>query len=270
MQSTNKNINKANAIAVKTNNLVVIDIDNIDDWHYLLSSQNIHDIDAPFEKTPNGYHLFFKKPDIIKNMKSIIKLKYNDQKLNIDILTGDSMVITSPSQYFDENNNFYQYSWIKSIHEYELFDLPLWLIKICCDSISKNKTEKSKEFLKSIKCEDTNRDTNRDTNTNTNNFCTNIITTEQNNSHIQKMIEELKSIIENIKKCKLTKEETSNIGKFLKNISTQTFFLYEKIDANAKENWVSFHQNRKGSIYNYYRFLGYIKNSNFREIENLR
>ena len=126
-------------------------------------------------------------------MNSIIKLKFNNQNLN--------MVITSPSQYFDEDKNIY---------------------------IRKN---------------------------------TNIITTEPNNSHIQKMIEELKSIFANIKKCKITKEEIDIIGKYLKNISTQTYFLYENIDENSRNNRISFQQNKKGSIYNYYKFLGYIKNS---------
>jgi hypothetical protein len=65
-------------------------------------------------------------------------------------------------------------------------------MNICCDSISKNKTEKSKEFLKD-KCVNANANAN---------ITTNIITTEPNNLHIQKMIEELKSIIANIKNAK--------------------------------------------------------------------
>ena len=40
------------------------------------------------------------------------------------------------------------------------------------------------------------------------------------------------------------------------NISTNTFFLYEKIDNFAQTNWHLYKQNKKGSIYNYYSFLG--------------
>jgi hypothetical protein len=76
--TTNKKISNNdynyNGIAIRLENLLVIDIDNIDEWEMLLHNEQQKDFDSICEITPNGKHYYFLKPKILENMKSIIKL----------------------------------------------------------------------------------------------------------------------------------------------------------------------------------------------------
>ena len=198
-----------------------------------MNNENLNDIDAPTEKTPNGYHLYFKKPKSIDHLKSIIKLKYNDRKLNIDILTGGNMVITSPSSYKNNNNEILSYTWIKSIHNHEIKEMPEWLCQICLKNTLNKKAKHNIQITVQPK---------------SNNIPL-IIRPKSNNIHIQEMIENIKEIIK-----RKTNVDIKNFGYYLRNISNQTFFIYQKVCVDTKNQhllseWEKYKLNKKGSSY---------------------
>ena len=152
------------------------------------------------------------------------------------------MVITAPSSYSDGQNNTFTYRWINSIHEYDPPDCPNWLINIFYKSISKNKTTNSKKVLFENKFS----------------FDKKVISMKADYSHIQDIIEELKIIIKTLEYTNLSDEIKNKIGLYFRNISTKTYFLYEKLDNKAKEKWILFTKNKQNSIQNYYQFINWL------------
>ena len=128
-----KNNNGLAMLTGKTNNIFVIDIDNIDDWKYLLTELN--------EEEPNtvkaisgsgGIHLYFKYDEKLTNIKSTSKsVTHNGRKLAIDVRTDGGMIIVDPTTYYDNNTKKeLRYIWTKSIIDNELMKLPDWLLNL--------------------------------------------------------------------------------------------------------------------------------------------
>ncbi len=122
----------ATILVIRADNLVIVDIDNIGDWTYILKKEGQSEPpNCVKERTPNGLHLYFRKPVVLKDMKTIVKLKYGGTKRGIDIITGPCTCNMAPSYYCDYKGAYKEYQWINSIHEYDITDMPLWLTNIC-------------------------------------------------------------------------------------------------------------------------------------------
>lgn len=119
-------------MVIRVDNLIVVDIDNANDWAYILKKEGrIEPINCVKERTPNGYHLYFKKPAALKDMKTIVKLKYGGTKRGIDIITGPCTCNMAPSYYYDYKGAYKEYCWINSIHDYAISEMPDWLVELC-------------------------------------------------------------------------------------------------------------------------------------------
>jgi P4 family phage/plasmid primase-like protien len=121
-----------NGIALLTgfkSNLFVVDIDNIDDWEYLLKETNNIEPQTVKVKTAKGFHLYFKYTDIVSDSPK--QIKFNGKTLSIDLKSNGGCIIAPPSKYFNENTKDYtEYTWERSLFKNELLDIPGWLINI--------------------------------------------------------------------------------------------------------------------------------------------
>jgi P4 family phage/plasmid primase-like protien len=152
----NKNNNSIGMLTGKINEIFVIDIDDIDDWNYLLKQTgNKEPKTVKAISGRGGIHLFFKYSEILKDISSkSCAITYDNKPLKIDVRTNGGFIIVAPSRYYDKNiNKETCYKWKKSIIDNELLDVPEWLInllikkndKIHCVKIQDDKEQDDKE-----------------------------------------------------------------------------------------------------------------------------
>ncbi len=127
-----------NCIAMRTgkiNNIIVLDIDNMDQWQELLEGENQIHPHTVSTKTPNGgIHLFFKYSDSVHHLKTTSHvIKYNDKIMDIDIRTNGGN-ITLPSSYYynHKQKKIVKYEWINSIFDCgdKMMEMPTWIINL--------------------------------------------------------------------------------------------------------------------------------------------
>lgn len=123
--------NFSSAIAIRAEQLIIIDIDDLHAWKYMLKNENQPDPDCVRERTPKGLHLYFRKPKSLDGFKTVVNIKYSGKKIPIDVITGACMCTMAPSSYVDCNGQVKAYEWIKSIHAHPVDVLPGWLTAIC-------------------------------------------------------------------------------------------------------------------------------------------
>lgn len=121
-----KELKKDNNIGIltgKINNIIVIDIDKKNNglkiWNQWI--KKFGDINTPIVKTggpDGGYHYYFKYD---KDIKSSLKIKFNNKRIGIDIKSDGGQVVAPPSIVTKK------YKWIKSLNNYSIINIPLWL-----------------------------------------------------------------------------------------------------------------------------------------------
>lgn len=139
-ESLTENNNGLGMLTGEKNNIFVIDIDNVDDWIYLLESLGESEPDTVKAISGNGgIHLFFKYDERLKNIKSKDRaICYNGKKLQIDVKTNGGFIIVYPSSYYNKNvDKVVTYKWKKSILKYKPLDLPEWLEILLLDKQTK-------------------------------------------------------------------------------------------------------------------------------------
>jgi P4 family phage/plasmid primase-like protien len=167
-KSFNKNNDGLGMITGKVNGIFVIDIDDIEDWKYLLKETgNKEPITVKAISGQGGIHLFFKYDETLENISSkSCAITYNSKQLKIDIRSNGGFIIVAPSCYDDKNTGKKAvYKWKKSILKHELSNVPKWLIDLIIednkiikiekkiknnDEINFNNIEIEKNFLKEI------------------------------------------------------------------------------------------------------------------------
>lgn len=156
-RSSYKHINKENclseikdthntiAIIPKNNNLVVLDIDNLDDWEHFKNKYNIKEPNTVKEKTNKGTHYYFKISEEQKGRitKNITKVKES----NIDIIFN-TLIFMTPSSYMKGGKKI-MYSWYP---EYELGKkefqtVPEWILELYKPEVKENMVKVENNFI---------------------------------------------------------------------------------------------------------------------------
>jgi P4 family phage/plasmid primase-like protien len=115
------------------NNIFVVDIDDVDDWNYLLKETNNKEpCTVKAISGSGGIHLYFKYDNKLKDITSKDKaICYNGKKLKIDVKNNGGFIIVAPSTYYNENiKKNVEYKWCMSIIGNEPLALPKWLEKL--------------------------------------------------------------------------------------------------------------------------------------------
>ncbi len=122
--------NKDNCISIipKHNNLVVLDIDNLQEFENFKKEFNINEPDTVKEKTKKGVHYYFKITDDQKKIitKNITKVK----NFNIDIIYN-TLIFMTPSKY-KQDNQIYKYTWVSDFElgNKEFQQVPEWILNL--------------------------------------------------------------------------------------------------------------------------------------------
>lgn len=124
---------KKNGLAMGTgekNGLIVIDIDDINDWKSFLKDNKQKDIkNIPIAKTTKGLHYYFKYTEDLENVKS--NTNCFGKKYSIDIRSNGGCIILPPSSYYNGNTcGTSEYTWINSIFDTSLIEMPEWMKSI--------------------------------------------------------------------------------------------------------------------------------------------
>lgn len=152
----------------KVNNIIVVDVDSIEDWKYLLEKTNQKEPDTVKAVSGGGgIHLFFKYDEKYKIVTSKDNaIFYDNKKLHIDVKTNGGFIIVNPSYYYNNNvKKFVSYKWEKSILKYEPSDLPEWIGNLLLEPhiIKDEKDMKDLKKSKDVKIKiNKNTDTNED------------------------------------------------------------------------------------------------------------
>lgn len=142
--------NKYNGLAIltgKTSNLIIIDIDNTDDWEKLLEDNKKKEPKTAKSKSgTKGFHLYFQYDEELGKIKS--NSKSFNKVYDIDVRSNGGCIIAPPTSYHNNNTDSKAtYEWIVSIHDKKPAKLPIWLKKLL---LSKNNVKKElKEINKS-------------------------------------------------------------------------------------------------------------------------
>jgi P4 family phage/plasmid primase-like protien len=224
--------NEYNGLAMitgKVNNIIVIDIDDIDDWDKLLSENDEEEPDTVKAKSGSGgMHLYFKYTDDLNNIKS--NTKCFGEKYDIDVRTNGGCIILPPSKYYNKNvNKEVKYKWTESIFETELAELPNWMKKLLLP-----KKEEKKEKIEEIEEEDKNKQ----------------------EEEIKEMPDEEVEKIVGLLSEKRADNYNSwiEVGMCLKNISGDYKYIWKKFsqksgkysEKECNEKWKSFKKNKDG------------------------
>lgn len=224
-------------ITGKVNNIIVIDIDNIDDWNYLLNGVNEVEPDTVKAISGSGgIHLFFKYNNKLENITSKDRaICYRGRELQIDIKTNGGFIIVFPSSYYNKNlNKTVTYKWKKSILKHDPIELPEWLEVLLFEK--QTKTTKTAKITKKIN--------------------------EGVESDSDKSYEENDFMDEDVKKiCELFRieridnyKEWTEIGMCLKNLSDKYLKIWLNISKKSKKfneeecniKWKSFKKTKNG------------------------
>lgn len=133
---------KYNGLAIltgKTNNIIVIDIDNVDHWNQLLDENNKKEpITAKVITGSGGIHYYFQYDEELGDIKSTDHCFGKDY--DIDVKTNGGCVIIPPSKYY--NNNLGQnveYKWENNIFDTKLAKFPVWIKNLLTKKNKDNK-----------------------------------------------------------------------------------------------------------------------------------
>jgi P4 family phage/plasmid primase-like protien len=137
-----KYIKSYNGLALltgKINNIIVIDVDNIDHWKKFLQKHKQQEpITVKASSGSGGIHLYFKYTN------DLDKITSSDHKFgknyDIDVKTNGGCIIVPPTTYFNKNcEKNVSYTWINSIFEMDLIELPLWIKNILLCNVTNDK-----------------------------------------------------------------------------------------------------------------------------------
>jgi P4 family phage/plasmid primase-like protien len=136
----NKDYSGLGILTGKINNIIVIDIDNLEHWNKFLQENKEKEPDTiKATSGSGGIHFYFKYNPILEGIKS--KDHCFSKEYDIDIKTNGGCVICPPSSYFNKNlNKKVKYTWVTSIFDSELKEMPNWMCKILLD---KNKIKQN-------------------------------------------------------------------------------------------------------------------------------
>jgi P4 family phage/plasmid primase-like protien len=150
-----KDSNSWALVTGKTNNIIVIDIDNVEHWNLLLKKYNQQEPETVKAISGSGgIHLYFKYDDKLEGVKSATKCF--GKEYDIDIRTNGGCIICPPSKYFNKNlNKEVEYKWERSILNMEALEIPDWIREILLNKIKINGSEKIEEINEKEECETT-------------------------------------------------------------------------------------------------------------------
>jgi len=143
----NEKLNGLAIITGKTNNIIVIDIDNKDHWNKILKENKQKDPDTVKAVSGSGgIHFYFKYDESLEEIKS--KDHCFSKEYDIDIKTNGGCIIAPPTKYYNKNTEKdVEYIWENSILDYELAELPDWIRKLLLENKTvKKKTVKKKDI----------------------------------------------------------------------------------------------------------------------------
>jgi len=260
-----KNCNGLAILTGKVNNIIVLDIDNIEQWNELLKIQKQKEPDTLKVITGSGgYHYYFIYTD---DLQHITSKDHAIEEYAIDIKTNGGCVICPPSSYYNKNlkkNVNYQWENDKNIYEYNPSEMPTWIknllmkkhIKLTTQNLLENDSEiesnndSTEEIIlkkipkKKSKVEESNDNLK-------------IITREEileddYNNFTDDDIEILISLL-SLNRCD-NYTDWLNIGMCLHNINTSYILYWKKwskqsnkyINGNCEEKWKSFKKSKTG------------------------
>jgi len=159
---------KMGTVLQDKNILVGLDIDNKEDhmeknvevkngmtkWTNILNDNDFKDVyslDTPIQKTGNnGLHYLFKvNKDDYKQLKTINGLFIDGIKYTIDFKAHNQCLLVEPSIYYNDKDEKKEYKWEKSVDNYDIMYMPLFVYNILLKSKAP-KIEKKKETLLNI------------------------------------------------------------------------------------------------------------------------
>jgi P4 family phage/plasmid primase-like protien len=144
---TSKYDQEFNSLAILTgsvNNIVVLDINNVEEWEQLLKEENQKDPATVKAITgTGGYHYYFKYTDDLKNVTSKDNVIKN---YSIDIKSNDECVICPPSKYYSNKlKKEVEYIWKYNIFDYEMIEMPEWIKRLLLEKHKKQSDEKNED-----------------------------------------------------------------------------------------------------------------------------
>lgn len=143
----NENYNGIGLLTGKKNNMIVIDIDNKENWYKLLDDNERKEPNTIKVNSGNGgFHLYFNYDEELNYSTTNI---FGDNYNGVDIRSDGGCIFAPPTMYFNKNldkNVSYEWDNKKDIIKYEMSDIPKWLKKI----ILENKIDDKKIIDKKI------------------------------------------------------------------------------------------------------------------------
>lgn len=141
--------NRHNALAIltgETSGLFVVDIDDVKYWDDLLKMHGKNEPETVKVKTASGgYHFYFKYTEDLDLLfkKNAGDIKINGQSSHIDIRSTGGCIIAPPTKYYNKNfsGKETKYEWERDIENFEIEEIPDWLVEILLDKKNKKKIE---------------------------------------------------------------------------------------------------------------------------------
>jgi P4 family phage/plasmid primase-like protien len=247
-QSTDKtahidfNKNGLALLTGKVNNIIVIDIDNVDQWEKLLEEENKEEPNTVKVKSGSGgIHYYFKYDEDLANVTS---KDHAIKDYAIDVKTNGGCIYVPPTKYFNKNvNKEVKYKWENSLFDMEPAIMPKWLKELLLEKHKEKKVKNKETKNDDIKIEeiDDKQKENK---------------ADEIDNDIEFDDDEIEEIIEALSK-KRADEYASwiNVGMCLYNINKDYIYIWkkfskkcnEKYDKNAcEEKWKSFKKNKNG------------------------
>lgn len=141
-----KSWNGLGMLTGEINGIIVIDIDNIEDWERLLEEKGEKEPETLKVRSGNGgRHLYFKYEEELSTITS--RSKCFGEKYEIDVRTNGGCIIIPPSKYYNKNiEKEVKYEYIE---EKEICEMPNWM-----KGLLLNKKEIKKEVVEIVEDEE--------------------------------------------------------------------------------------------------------------------
>jgi P4 family phage/plasmid primase-like protien len=249
---------KKNGLAMatgKANKIVVININDAQQWKKLLKENEEDEPDTIKVKTATGgVHLYFKYSDKLKDLTTISQSFCRKHKISVK--TNEDYVLLPPTSYEDKKSKKkLSYKWEKSIFDkdYEIEELPKWLLKKLTQTDDKVKEKKSSDVrIKRTDSAVIKQKSNNKSETKKPSSKTKSTTAKSNNSSKEKPKEKPKEKNKHNNKrknetVKVLKKSTK-IGEILKEIKSSQ--ECEDLDSTAEESENDNQSNDNNNDYN--------------------
>lgn len=260
----------------KVNNIIVLDVDDINKFNQFLKENNQNEPDTVSAISGSGgKHYYFKYIDNI-NIKNNSNSFGKGSK--IDIRSNGGCIYIPPSSYYNKNlNKQVEYTWIKSIFDYELSDFPQWMIKLLENKDNNSVISKSNK-TKISKITNIKKNGNNDNNDNDNNSI--IEEYDKKYGNINYTYEEIEKITDLLSLDRIKNYSTwFEIGVCLYNINPAYITIWKKISKKDKigykkgvceEKWKSIDKSNKENKLTIGSLIHWVKNDNSEKFSKLK